>query len=63
LIVFPAWFPAITGRADLFRPIYRIKLDHNEVAGADEMVAYEAAWSRWRPDRAPCPAGIKPGAV
>ena len=40
IIVFPAWFPQMTARRDLLEPIYRVRLDHNTVAGADEMVVY-----------------------
>jgi hypothetical protein len=40
VIVFPAWFPTMTARRDLLEPIYRVKLAHNTVAGADEMVVY-----------------------
>jgi hypothetical protein len=40
VIVFPAWFPRMTARRDLLEPIYRVRLDHNTVAGADEMVVY-----------------------
>jgi hypothetical protein len=58
LIVFPAWFPAISAMADRFRPVYRVRLAHNEVAGADELVVYEAAWNRWRADRQPCPGAL-----
>jgi hypothetical protein len=58
LIVFPAWFPVLTAMADRFHPVYRVRLDHNEVAGADEIVVYEAAWSRWRTDRQPCPGAV-----
>jgi hypothetical protein len=61
LIVFPAWFPAISQMADRFHPVYRVRLDHNEVAGADELVVYETAWSRWRPDRRPCPGALARG--
>jgi len=61
LIVFPAWFPAISEMADRFHPVYRVRLDHNEVAGADELVVYETAWSRWRPDRRPCPGALARG--
>ncbi|MGH7420605.1 MAG: hypothetical protein ACREI4_03160 [Candidatus Rokuibacteriota bacterium] len=61
LIVFPAWFPVISGMSDRFQPVYRVRLDHNEVAGADELVVYETVWSRWRPDRRPCPGGLAPG--
>jgi hypothetical protein len=55
LIVFPAWFPSLSGMTDRFHPVYRVRLDHNEVAGADEQVVYETVWSRWRPGRQPCP--------
>jgi hypothetical protein len=58
LIVFPAWFPALSGMTDRFRPVYRVRLEHNEVAGADELVVYEAVWNRWRPDRQPCPGAL-----
>jgi hypothetical protein len=58
LIVFPAWFPTLTAMTDRFHPVYRVRLDHNEVAGADELVVYEAAWSRWRSDRRPCPGAV-----
>ena len=40
VIVFPAWFPRMTARRDLLEPVYRVRLDHNTVAGADEMVVY-----------------------
>jgi len=40
VIVFPAWFPRMTARRDLLEPIYRVRLEHNTVAGADEMVVY-----------------------
>jgi hypothetical protein len=55
LVIFPAWFPGLAARSDLFRPIERVRLAHNVVAGADEMVVYETAWSqRGRPASA-CP--------
>ena len=61
LIVFPAWFPAISKMTDRFRSVYQVRLDHNEVAGADELVVYETAWSRWRADRQPCPGALAEG--
>jgi hypothetical protein len=61
LIVFPAWFPAISAMADRFHPVYRVRLAHNEVAGADELVVYETAWNRWRGDRRPCPGALALG--
>jgi len=62
LIVFPAWFPIISEMADRFRPVYRVRLEHNEVAGADELVVYETVWSRWRADRRACPGALARGA-
>jgi len=55
LIIFPAWFPALSTRADRFTPIHRVRLEHNTVAGADEMVVYETVWNRWRPGPLACP--------
>jgi len=43
VIVFPSWFPGVAARADLFIPVYRVRLEHNEVAGAPEMVVYRLA--------------------
>ncbi|HTY77266.1 MAG TPA: hypothetical protein VMI34_05565 [Candidatus Bathyarchaeia archaeon] len=62
LIVFPAWFPGLSARRDLFTPVHRVKLAHNTVAGADEMVVYETVWNRRRPAPTPCPAGTGSGA-
>jgi hypothetical protein len=58
LIVFPAWFPTLSAMTDRFQPVYRVRLDHNTVAGADELVVYETIWSRWRADRRPCPDAL-----
>jgi hypothetical protein len=55
LVIFPAWFPGLSARGDLFRAIERVRLEHNVVAGADEMVVYETVWNRWAGARAPCP--------
>ena len=54
LVIFPAWFPELSRRDDLFRPVERVRLVHNTVAGADEMVVYETAWHRWRPGHRRC---------
>jgi hypothetical protein len=53
LVIFPAWFPELAARTDLFRPVTGVTLPHNVVAGAATMTVYETAWhrSRW-------PAGI-----
>src|SRR5262249_36286945 len=40
VVIFPAWFPALAARADLLETRYRVRLDHNEVAGAAEMVVF-----------------------
>jgi len=54
LIIFPAWFPELSERDDLFQRRRRLRLGNNTVSGADEMVVYETAWSRWRADRRAC---------
>jgi hypothetical protein len=48
LIIFPQWFPKLSAMTDRFTPIYRVRLEHNTVAGADEMVVYETPWTRSR---------------
>lgn len=40
LIVFPTWFPQLTARQESLEPIYRVRLERNEVAGGPEMVVY-----------------------
>jgi hypothetical protein len=55
LIIFPAWFPQLAAMKDRFTPVYRRRLDHNTVAGADEMVVYETPWRRASP-AGPIPA-------
>ena len=59
LVVFPAWFPELTARADLFRPVTAVTLAHNVVAGAATMMVYETAWHRARqPAPMACPAAL-----
>jgi hypothetical protein len=56
LIIFPAWFPELAARADLFRPVTEVTLPHNVVAGAATMTVYETAWHRNRQPVSPaCP--------
>jgi hypothetical protein len=40
VIIFPAWFPRLASSTDTLQPIYRVRLERNEVAGAAEMVVY-----------------------
>jgi arabinofuranosyltransferase len=40
VIVFPAWFPRLTARADLLEPVHRVRLERVEVSGGPEMVVY-----------------------
>jgi len=40
LIIFPAWFPRLASKTDTLQPVYRVRLERNEVAGAAEMVVY-----------------------
>jgi hypothetical protein len=55
LVIFPAWFPDLAAREDLFRPVTRVRLAHNVVSGADEMVVYETVWNRGVPAPDSCP--------
>ncbi|HEV8438540.1 MAG TPA: hypothetical protein VGT40_10635 [Methylomirabilota bacterium] len=55
LIIFPAWLPTLSSMSDRFPAVHRVRLDHNTVAGADEMVVYETPWNRWRHPVQPCP--------
>jgi arabinofuranosyltransferase len=43
VIIFPAWFPRLAASADTVEPVYRVRLERNEVAGAAEMVVYRLA--------------------
>ena len=43
LIIFPTWFPQIASNTELLEPVYRVRLERNEVAGAAEMVVYRLA--------------------
>jgi len=56
LIIFPEWFPELSAMTDRFTPIYRLRLDHNTVAGGEEMVVYETPWTGARGIRASCDA-------
>jgi hypothetical protein len=56
LIVFPRG-SRLTARTDRFTPIHRVRLAHNTVAGAEEMVVYETVWARGHEGRRACPAG------
>lgn len=47
LIIFPNWFPKISGMRERFREIYFIKLNYNTISGGDVMVVYETPWTRW----------------
>lgn len=53
LAIFPAWFPALSAMTDRFAPIHRLRLEHNTVAGADEMVVYRTPWTGTGCGRAP----------
>ena len=58
LIIFPAWFPWLAALTDRFSPVYRVKLENNTVAGADEMVVYETVWNRWGRSPIFCPPAL-----
>ena len=59
LIIFPAWFARLAALTSRFSPVYRVKLENNTVAGADEMVVYETVWNRW--GRSPTLCSNSPG--
>ena len=40
VIIFPAWFPRLAASTETLQPIYSVRLERNEVAGAPEMVVY-----------------------
>jgi arabinofuranosyltransferase len=40
VIIFPAWFPRLASSTETLKPIYGVRLERNEVAGAAEMVVY-----------------------
>jgi hypothetical protein len=40
VVIFPEWFPKLTARDDMLEAVYRVRLEHNLVSGADEMVVY-----------------------
>ena len=40
VIIFPTWFPRLAASTETLQPIYGVRLEHNEVAGAAEMVVY-----------------------
>jgi hypothetical protein len=59
LVIFPAWFPELAARADLFRPVTEVTLSHNVVAGAATMTVYETVWHRSRHSTsAPCRGAV-----
>ncbi len=43
VIIFPTWFPELAARKDVLTPIYRVRLERNEVSGGPEMVVYRLA--------------------
>lgn len=43
VIIFPTWFPVLASRSDVLTPVYRVRLQRNEVAGGPEMVVYRLA--------------------
>ena len=54
LVIFPAWFPRISSMTAEFTPLHRVRLEHNTVAGADEMVVFATPWNRWGAAPRPC---------
>jgi hypothetical protein len=40
--IFPAWFPGMATRGDLWEEVHRVTLEHRTIAGGETMVVYRA---------------------
>ncbi len=60
LVIFPEWFPELTGPGTGFRPIYGLRIPRNVTMGADELVLFATPWTRHPLARVEAEAG--PGA-
>ena len=45
LIIFPAWYPELDQRRDLFTPVFGVALKENVTAGAPVMLVYRTIWA------------------
>jgi len=45
LIIFPAWYPELHQRSDLFRPVFPVMLEDNITAGSPLMMVYRTVWA------------------
>ncbi len=45
LIIFPAWYPDLAQRRDLFTPVFWVALDDNITAGSAVMIVYRTVWA------------------
>jgi hypothetical protein len=46
LIIFPAWYPDLAMRSDLFTPIFQVQLLDNITSGSDTMVVFQTVWAK-----------------
>jgi hypothetical protein len=46
LIIFPEWYPELSGRQDLFREVHRITVAKRVVSGGATLVVYRTPWIR-----------------
>lgn len=46
LVIFPSWFPRLTGPASPYRPLLRLEIPDNITMGGDEIVLYSTPWTR-----------------
>ncbi len=46
LVILPNWYPELSRRQDLLRPVHEITLDRPTIAGGNRMVVYRMVWDR-----------------
>ena len=46
LVVFPNWFPALTGDPQVFPPLFELEIADNITMGGDRIVVFQTPWTR-----------------
>jgi hypothetical protein len=49
VVIFPAWYPEIPARADLFTEIHRVRILDNVISAGDEMIVFRTPWASGAP--------------